>query len=66
MRFGLFGKPETRKGGDVKAEARALAERLKAQARELLGLPENAAIDVYKRQVSSSSPSCAAIRPTVR
>ena len=44
MRFGLFGKPDTRKGGDAKAEAKALAERLKGQVRELLGLPETAAI----------------------
>ena len=46
MRFGLFGKPETRKGGDARAEARALSERSKAQVRELLGLPEAAAIAV--------------------
>ena len=56
MRFGLFGKPDTRKGGDAKAEARALAERLKAQARELLSLPENAAIAV--NEIICADPAC--------
>ena len=56
MRFGLFGKPETRKGGDAKAEAKAAAERLKAQVRELLGLPENAAIAV--NEIICADPAC--------
>ncbi|BCB17680.1 hypothetical protein [Bosea sp. ANAM02] len=56
MRFGLFGKPETRKGGDAKAEARALAERLKAQVRELLGLPETAAVAV--NEIICADPAC--------
>lgn len=56
MRFGLFGKPDTRKGGDAKAEAKALAERLKGQARELLGLPETAAIAV--NEIICADPAC--------
>ena len=48
MRFGLFGKPETRKSGDAKAEAKAAAERLKAQVRELLGLSEAAAATIRR------------------
>ncbi len=56
MRFGLFGKPDTRKGGDAKAEAKALAERLKGQARELLGLPETAAIAV--NEIICVDPAC--------
>ena len=56
MRFGLFGKPETRKSGDAKAEARALAERLKAKVRELLGLPEAAAIAV--NEIICADPAC--------
>jgi hypothetical protein len=56
MRFGLFGKPETRKGGDARAEAKALAERLKTQVRELLGLPETAAIAV--NEIICADPAC--------
>lgn len=56
MRFGLFGKPETRKGGDAKAEAKALAEGLKALVRELLGLPEAAAIAV--NEIICADPAC--------
>lgn len=56
MRFGLFGKPETRKGGDAKAEAKAAAERLKTQVRELLGLPETAAIAV--NEIICADPAC--------
>jgi len=56
MRFGLFGKPETRKGGDAKAEARAVSERLKVQVRELLGLPETAAIAV--NEIICADPAC--------
>ena len=56
MRFGLFGKPETRKGGDAKAEAKALAGRLKTQVRELLGLPETAAIAV--NEIICADPAC--------
>ena len=56
MRFGLFGKPDTRKGGDAKAEAKALAERLKGQVRELLGLPETAAIAV--NEIICADPAC--------
>lgn len=56
MRFGLFGKPEAGKGGDAKAEAKATAERLKAQVRELLGLPESAAIAV--NEIICADPAC--------
>ena len=56
MRFCLFGKPDTRKGGDAKAEAKALAERLKGQVRELLGLPETAAIAV--NEIICADPAC--------
>jgi len=56
MRFGLFGKPDTRKGGDAKAEAKALAERMKGQVRELPGLPETAAIAV--NEIISADPAC--------
>ncbi|MGO4403651.1 hypothetical protein AB4Z10_05215 [Bosea sp. RAF48] len=56
MRFGLFGKPETRKGGDAKAEAKALAERMKVQVREFLGLPETAAIAV--NEIICADPAC--------
>jgi pantothenate kinase type III len=56
MRFGLFGKPETRKGGDAKAEAKATAERLKVQVRELLDLPETAAIAV--NEILCADPAC--------
>ena len=56
MRFGLFGKAEARKGADAKAEAKATAERLKAQVRELLGLPEMAAIAV--NEIICADPAC--------
>lgn len=52
MRFGLFGKPDTRKGGDAKATA----ERLKTQVRELLGLPETAAVAV--NEIICADPAC--------
>ena len=56
MRFGLFGKTDVRKGGDARAEARALAEGLKAQVRERLGLSENAAIAV--NEIICADPAC--------
>ena len=56
MRFGLFGKAETRKGGDAKAEAKRVAEHLKAQVRALLGLPEAAAIAV--NEILCADPAC--------
>lgn len=56
MRFGLFSKPEARKGGDAKAEAMATAERLKVQVRELLDLPETAAIAV--NEIICADPAC--------
>lgn len=56
MRFGLFGKPDAREGGDARAEARALAEGLKAQVRERLGLSENAAIAV--NEIICADPAC--------
>ena len=56
MRFGLFGKAETRKSGDAKAEAKAAAERLKVQVREHLGLPETAAIAV--NEILCADPAC--------
>lgn len=51
MRFGLFGK-----GNDRKAESNAAASRIKAQARELLGLPEAAAIAV--NEIICADPAC--------
>ena len=56
MRFGLFGKAGTRKGGDAKAEAKVATERLKAQVRELLSLPEAAAIAV--NEIICADPAC--------
>ena len=56
MRFGLFGKSDTRKGGDAKAEMKATAERLKARVRDLLGLPETAAIAV--NEILCADPAC--------
>ncbi len=56
MRFGLFGRSETRKGDEAKAEAKAAAERLKAQVREHLGLPEAAAIAV--NEIICADPAC--------
>jgi hypothetical protein len=56
MRFGLFGKAETRKGADAKAEAKRVAERLKAQVRDLLGLSETAAIAV--NEILCADPAC--------
>jgi hypothetical protein len=56
MRFGLFGKAETRKGGDAKAEAKRVAECLKAQVRALLGLPEVATIAV--NEILCADPAC--------
>jgi len=56
MRFGLFGRGEARKGGDAKAEAKAAADRLKAQVREQLGLPEIAAIAV--NEIICADPAC--------
>lgn len=53
MRFGLFGKAES---GDAKAEAKRTAERLKAQVRDLLGLPETAAIAV--NEIICADPAC--------
>ncbi|MGX1744664.1 hypothetical protein ACWIEX_24205 [Bosea sp. NPDC055353] len=53
MRFGLFGKSES---GDAKAEARRTAERLKVQVRDLLGLPETAAIAV--NEIICADPAC--------
>ncbi|RYE30825.1 MAG: hypothetical protein EOP23_17985 [Hyphomicrobiales bacterium] len=56
MRFGLFGKPEARRGGDAKAEAKLLSERLKAQVRDLLDLPEAAVIAVS--EILCADPAC--------
>lgn len=56
MRFGLFGKPDTRKGGEAKAEAKAVAERLKVQVREMLGLAEATAIAV--NEIICADPAC--------
>ncbi|MGO4173048.1 hypothetical protein [Bosea sp. TAF32] len=56
MRFGLFGKSEARKGGDAKAQAKAAAERLKAQVTELLGLSETTAIAV--NEILCADPAC--------
>ena len=56
MRFGLFGKPDARKGGDAKAEAKALSDRLKVEVRKLLGLPETAAIAV--NEIICADPAC--------
>lgn len=52
MRLGLFGRSRTGEGGDAKAAA----ERLKAQVRELLGLPESAAIAV--NEILCADPAC--------
>jgi hypothetical protein len=51
MRFGLFGK-----GSDRKAEGTEAASRIKAQTRELLGLPEAAAIAV--NEIICADPAC--------
>lgn len=52
MRFGLFGRNESRKGD----EAKAVAESLKVQVRAALGLPETAAIAV--NEILCADPSC--------
>ncbi|QEL24889.1 hypothetical protein FQV39_21590 [Bosea sp. F3-2] len=51
MRLGLFGR-----GRDAKVEAKAAAERVKARVRELLGLPETAAIAV--NEIICADPAC--------
>lgn len=51
MRFGLFGK-----GGGRKAESAEAASRIKAETRELLGLPETAAIAV--NEIICADPAC--------
>lgn len=51
MRFGLFGK-----GGADKAQASERAGRIKAQTREILGLPEAAAIAV--NEIICADPAC--------
>lgn len=51
MRFGLFGK-----GSDRKAESAGHAARIKAETRELLGLPEAAAIAV--NEIICADPAC--------
>ncbi|TCR66988.1 hypothetical protein [Bosea sp. BK604] len=51
MRFGLFGK-----GNDRKAEGAGHAARIKAETRELLGLPEAAAIAV--NEILCADPAC--------
>ena len=51
MRFGLFGK-----GGADKARASEQAGRIKAQMREILGLPEAAAIAV--NEIICADPAC--------
>lgn len=56
MRFGLFGKAESRKGVEAKAEAKLAAERLKAQVRNLLGLPETTAVAV--NEILCADPAC--------
>lgn len=51
MRFGLFGK-----GGPDKAQALEQAGRIKALMREMLGLPETAAIAV--NEIICADPAC--------
>lgn len=51
MRFGLFGK-----GNDRKAESAGHAARIKSETRELLGLPETAAIAV--NEIICADPAC--------
>ncbi|KFC74144.1 hypothetical protein FG93_01443 [Bosea sp. LC85] len=51
MRFGLFGK-----GKASKAVASEAATRIKAETRELLGLPEQAAIAV--NEILCADPAC--------
>jgi len=57
MRLGLFGKGNAAKAKSVgKAESRLLSERLKAEVREILGLPEAAAIAV--NEIICADPAC--------
>ncbi|MDX3805788.1 hypothetical protein ACXIUS_12225 [Bosea thiooxidans] len=56
MRFGLFGRNEARNGGEAKAEAKVVAESLKAQVRARLGLPETAVVAV--NEILCADPSC--------
>jgi hypothetical protein len=56
MRFGLFGRNEARKGDEAKAEAKVAAEALKGQVRNLLGLPETAAVAI--NEILCADPSC--------
>jgi len=51
MRFGLFGK-----GSAEKAAAAEAAARIKAEVRDLLGLPEAAAIAV--NEILCADPAC--------
>jgi hypothetical protein len=51
MRFGLFGR-----GGADKAKASEQADRIKPLMRELLGLPEAAAIAV--NEIICADPAC--------
>jgi hypothetical protein len=52
MRLRLFGGGEARRRG----EAKAVAERLKGQVRDLLGLPETAAVAV--NEIICADPAC--------
>ncbi|MCO5090060.1 hypothetical protein [Bosea sp. (in: a-proteobacteria)] len=52
MRFGLFGAGEARRRGETKA----LAERLKGQVRDLLGLSGTAAVAV--NEIICADPAC--------
>ncbi len=56
MRFGLFGRDEARKGDGAKAEAKAMAESVKTQVRQLLGLPDTATIAV--NEILCADPGC--------
>lgn len=56
MRLGFFGRNGARQGDEAKIAAKAVAERIKADMRRLLDLPEQAAVAV--NEIICADPAC--------
>lgn len=56
MRLGLFGRNGPRPDEEAKIAAKAVAERLKADIRRLLALPEQASVAV--NEIICADPAC--------
>jgi hypothetical protein len=56
MRLGLFGRNGARPDDEAKIAARAVADRLKADIRRLLDLPEQASVAV--NEIICADPAC--------